>query len=108
MKRVTINLPKYASILGAAEGAGFDASLIAQYVFDEFRGTASHDIPNAMIMEFEDIVLNFMDKPANTAMDFGIGYLKPYVTFAGLGMILGALGVKKSVSIGKVTIKYAM
>jgi len=106
-KGITINLPQYASVLGMMEEAGFQVSVIAQYVFDEFRGKASHDIPNALIQEFEDITMNFIENPTRTAINAGMGYLKPYLAFLGLGYVLGALGIKKSVRVGKITIKIA-
>ena len=106
-KTITIDLPTFAGALGLMKGAGFEVDVIAQYLFDEIRGTASHDLPNALLTEFEDAVMSFMDDPVDTALDTGMGYLKARIPFKLLGMGLEAFGLKKAVKIGRIRVKYA-
>ena len=105
----TVNLPAFASALGAAKGAGFDVDQIAIEISQVFLGTKStKDIPAEIMQQIADVWVNFGADPLGTSIDVAIGASIPLVMFKGLGLALEMFGLPKSRKFGNIRLKWAL
>ena len=109
-KRTTIDLPAAASVLGAAQGAGFDTQNIVHAAADVvIRGGSANAVVAQVLSEGEDVVDNFTQDPLGTSMDVAIGAMVPIGMAKVLGWGCDAFGIPKAKSFGKkLRIKWAI
>lgn len=105
----TVNLPAFASALGAAKGAGIDVDKIAMTIVEVFLGQKSTaDVPAQIMREIADVWVNFGKDPLGTSFDVAIGASIPLVMFKGLGYALKAFGLPTSRTFGSIRLKWAL
>jgi len=98
-KNITINTKKMAIIFAALNGAGLNTSTLLTYFLDLVLGGPKHDWGNAISTEIRKIADRMVKDPVGLSLDVAVDVATTALVFQLAGMLVTALGGKKSIQI---------